>query len=346
MRESKNPALKALAILQILMVALVLVTGCAHDATTPEANIDEKPAVTATAPAERPDDTSVDEALAGPRPVEQVTPTFEPTEWDAELCPNYIRIDGPAQLPYELEPGQVVYEGLDGLGRTQGVHACVTYDMRRAGADRERADISDITPSGWRDNAECDIQMPDGTTYHGYFYNRSHLLAKSLGGDDAAYNLVTGTRTQNVGANDGNGGMGYAETIARDWLDAHHDGTLQYRVTPAYVGDELVCRSTFVDIRSSDGSIDMHIEVYNAALGYEIDYATGAWRALETTPEAEVALETAEQVDYVLNTNSHKFHDPDCDSVDDMSARNRQDFTGTRDEVIAMGYEPCKRCNP
>ena len=49
---------------------------------------------------------------------------------------------------------------------------------------------------------------------------------------------------------------------------------------------------------------------------------------------------------YVLNTNSHKFHEPSCPSVDDMKESNKQIFTGTRDEVVAMGYEPCGRCKP
>ena len=50
--------------------------------------------------------------------------------------------------------------------------------------------------------------------------------------------------------------------------------------------------------------------------------------------------------DYVLNTNSLKFHYPDCESVAKMSPKNRKDFSGTREEVIAMGYTPCKRCQP
>ena len=29
-----------------------------------------------------------------------------------------------------------------------------------------------------------------------------------------------------------------------------------------------------------------------------------------------------------------------------MSAANRQDFAGTRDELIAKGYSPCGICNP
>ena len=41
-----------------------------------------------------------------------------------------------------------------------------------------------------------------------------------------------------------------------------------------------------------------------------------------------------------------KFHLPSCTSVTRMKAANRQEFTGTRDEVIADGYEPCKNCNP
>ena len=49
---------------------------------------------------------------------------------------------------------------------------------------------------------------------------------------------------------------------------------------------------------------------------------------------------------YVLNVNSKKFHYPDCASVDKMSPKNRKDFSGSRDEIIQMGYEPCKNCNP
>ena len=35
-----------------------------------------------------------------------------------------------------------------------------------------------------------------------------------------------------------------------------------------------------------------------------------------------------------------------CSSVDRMSERNKEEFTGSRDEVISMGYEPCGNCNP
>lgn len=56
--------------------------------------------------------------------------------------------------------------------------------------------------------------------------------------------------------------------------------------------------------------------------------------------------EESEVHDYVLNTNSHKFHEPDCSSVGQMKDSNKKYFTGTREEVIEMGYDPCGNCKP
>lgn len=41
-----------------------------------------------------------------------------------------------------------------------------------------------------------------------------------------------------------------------------------------------------------------------------------------------------------------KFHSPDCSSVSKMSDKNKQTFTGTREQVIEMGYEACGVCKP
>ena len=49
---------------------------------------------------------------------------------------------------------------------------------------------------------------------------------------------------------------------------------------------------------------------------------------------------------YVLNQRTKKFHHPDCSGIRDMNPKNREDFTGTRDEVLAMGYSPCGICKP
>ena len=53
-----------------------------------------------------------------------------------------------------------------------------------------------------------------------------------------------------------------------------------------------------------------------------------------------------ESCDYVLNTNTMKFHYSWCSSARKIKESNRWFFNGSRDDVTAMGYKPCKRCNP
>lgn len=67
-------------------------------------------------------------------------------------------------------------------------------------------------------------------------------------------------------------------------------------------------------------------------------------------PTQTVAPSTAAPIaagtQYVANTNTGKFHYPSCSSVDQMKNKNRWDYTGMREDLISMGYVPCKRCNP
>lgn len=50
--------------------------------------------------------------------------------------------------------------------------------------------------------------------------------------------------------------------------------------------------------------------------------------------------------DYVLNINTDKFHLPDCDSVKQIREDNRREYFGSREELISLGFSPCKNCNP
>ena len=78
-------------------------------------------------------------------------------------------------------------------------------------------------------------------------------------------------------------------------------------------------------------SVCFNVYVYNVQPGITIDYATGeSWQ--------EGAEPQSGETTYILNTNSHKFHDPDCSSVSGMSTANRQEYTGSREDLIAQGY--------
>lgn len=79
-----------------------------------------------------------------------------------------------------------------------------------------------------------------------------------------------------------------------------------------------------------------NVYVYNNQPGVTIDYATGDnWLSGdETTSQSEETI-------YILNTNSKKFHDPDCSSAQTIKEANRQEFSGAREDLIAQGYTPC-----
>lgn len=198
------------------------------------------------------------------------------TEHDLSASPQYYRVIGKASVVSDLEPGKIRYSDLDRLGRAGRCTVNVTFALMEEGVGREREDMSALKPSGWGHNRKVDLTDSDGKTKSQYFYNRSHLIAHFLGGEERIENVVCATRFQNVGNNGGrDGGMAFCEGLARDYLASHQDGSLVYSACPVYEGDELVCRSVIVDILSADGELDLEVEVYNAANGYSIDYATG-----------------------------------------------------------------------
>ena len=228
-------------------------------------------------------DTSTSTVTPTTTPTTQTTTTTSdiPLDWDESTAPNYALVYGAAVVTHDdANPGTVYYSDLDSLGRATGAWSKITVAQRAAAKARGRETMPDIDPTGWVGNKEVYITLQDGTSYHGYFWNRSHLVADSLGGDAIEKNLVTGTRMQNVGDNSGTGGMAFCEHVAYDWLEtASDDAWLYYAATPVYEGNDLVCRAIIVDMKSSDGAIDERVIVYNTAKGYTIDYATGSWQA-------------------------------------------------------------------
>lgn len=53
----------------------------------------------------------------------------------------------------------------------------------------------------------------------------------------------------------------------------------------------------------------------------------------------------AYSVSYVINTNSGKFHRTTCRTIKNINAPHFEEVD-SREEAIAMGYEPCGVCRP
>ena len=66
----------------------------------------------------------------------------------------------------------------------------------------------------------------------------------------------------------------------------------------------------------------------------------------ETTQETTGEPTVDNGRDYILNTNTKKFHYPNCKSAAKIKESNRKEYHGTREELMAMGYDPCGNCHP
>lgn len=53
-----------------------------------------------------------------------------------------------------------------------------------------------------------------------------------------------------------------------------------------------------------------------------------------------------ENVTYVGNASTRKFHYPTCKSVASMKSKNKVPLYGSREDAIADGYQPCGSCKP
>lgn len=73
---------------------------------------------------------------------------------------------------------------------------------------------------------------------------------------------------------------------------------------------------------------------------------TESFRPEHTDPAVTQPQDTPSGVDYVLNTNSLKFHYAECEWAQKISSKNRQEYTGSREDLLDQGYSPCGSCQP
>ena len=319
-------------VIAALLIALSLcVLGCSasqFDNTASDDASYQQPAIEEDSSGAESESSEQPEEIAPPAPQENAYPDYDGSALYVRLNdgnPSFSTDDLASNAAWES------YSPLDALGRVGVASACIGQEIMPTS---ERESISDVTPSGWVQN---EYDFVDG----GYVYNRSHLIGFQLTGENAnERNLMTGTRTMNLTMLD-------FEARVADYIKTTGNHVL-YRVTPNFVGSELVARGVQMEARSiEDGGrgISLNVYVFNVEPGVAIDYATGENYADGTigSPSAPRS-ESEAAADYVLNTNSKKIHQPSCSSVSKMSAKNRKDVHDTLANLEAQGYEPCKNC--
>lgn len=341
---------KIFSLLLILVVISCLFGGCASQSNANVSIIDEPSASVSGLPSFEESEPSSAPVVSPSASAEEFSIISAITLDDVPAYNGQPFIEINDNIPFfadELADCEAVsfeqYAPLDELGRCGVAYACVGIDLMPT---QERGDISDVHPTGWE---QAQYDSVDG----GYLYNRSHLIGYQLSGeDDNERNLITGTRYMNTE------GMLPFENMVADYVKETENHVL-YRVTPVFDGGNLLASGVLMEALSLEDSGDgicFNVFVYNVQPGITIDYSTGAssedgMRPVQNSSETVTAAPdddsgSSSGSTYILNTNTKKFHYPDCSSVGQMSEKNKKEFVGSRDEVIAMGYDPCKNCNP
>ena len=337
-------------------------TGCSEGATSSSESI--RSSTVESAVESTPEPTEAPTITPTSVPTATPEPTPEPVKVILADIPAYsgepyVAING--NVPYFSDAEMTTtsfedYSPLDSLGRCGVAYSCVGTETMPT---EKRGSIGQIKPSGWH---TVKYDFVDGK----YLYNRCHLIGYQLTAENAnERNLITGTRALNID------GMLPFENMTADYIKETGNHVL-YRVTPMFDGNDLVSKGVLMEAKSVEDNGDgilFCVFAYNIQPGVTIDYATGdneadgtqggqssttiaaaatpTESAVAATPTPEPVVEQVQQgTTYILNTNTKKFHYPSCGSVKQMKESNKQSYTGSRDDVIAMGYVPCKKCNP
>jgi len=218
----------------------------------------------------------------------------------------------PSKLPDSLLPfkkeKQLVLGELDKLERSTSAH--IQLNIKDKPKAKREPKIS-VDPVGWHN-----YKMPideSGSGKEAWLMNRGHLVGYQFSGlDNELRNLTPMTALLNTGSlsdkdSSNQTAMLFYENNLADWINAHPNDWLDYKVTPIYEGDELIPRKVELQYAGikSDGTLlkisfgtkqekmdeegVTHVILENISPNAKIDYATGnaeplfAKKKLETT---------------------------------------------------------------
>lgn len=266
------------------------------------------------------------------------------------------------------------YSELDSLGRCGPAFANIGQDLMPV---EPRGEIGSVRPSGWHTiKYDCIADR--------YLYNRCHLIAFQLTGENAnEKNLITGTRYMNVEGMlpfEEEVGNYIRETgnhvlyRVTPLFEGNNLVATGVRMEAWSLEDEGsgVCFDVFIYNYQPDIVIDYATgnsheaitatptptpAVTATPMSTPVVTATPTSTPVVTATPTPAITENPTPVitgtpsaggspNYIANTNTGKFHLPGCSSVGEMAEHNKWYFYGSRDELIALGYVPCKRCHP
>lgn len=194
--------------------------------------------------------------------------------------------------------GYLNFSPLDSLGRCGPAEGCLGPETI---CSEPRGEIGMIKPSGWH------TIRYDGLVEGKYLYNRCHLIAFMLSGENAnEQNLITGTRYLNTV------GMLPFENKVNSYIKDTGNHVF-YRVTPVFLGSNLVASGVQMEAWSvEDGGkgVCFNVYCYNVQPGIVIYYPNGESSILRVAGKQPllsfaVPRPDAENPDLLYETEQH-----------------------------------------
>jgi len=218
-------------------------------------------------------------------------------------------------LPPFKKEKQLVLGELDKLERSTSAH--IQLNIKDKPKAKREPKIS-VDPVGWHN-----YKMPiddSGSGKEAWLMNRGHLVGYQFSGlDNELRNLTPMTALLNTGSlsdkdSANQTAMLFYENNLADWINAHPNDWLDYKVTPIYQGDELIPRQVELQYAGikSDGTLMKisfgtkqektdeegvtHVILENKSPNAKIDYATGNAEPLFAKKKVETTEATTEAV--------------------------------------------------
>ena len=241
------------------------------------------------------------------------------TETVAKVTTVETTTVAPAKLPDSLLPfkkeKQLVLGDLDKLERSTSAH--IQLNIKDKPKAKREPKIS-VDPVGWHN-----YKMPiddSGSGKEAWLMNRGHLVGYQFSGlDNELRNLTPMTALLNTGSlsdkdSANQTAMLFYENNLADWINAHPNDWLDYKVTPIYEGDELIPRKIELQYAGikSDGTLMKisfgtkqenvdkdgvtHVVLDNTSPNAKIDYATGNAEPLFAKKKVETTVAQTEAV--------------------------------------------------
>lgn len=93
---------------------------------------------------------------------------------------------------------------------------------------------------------------------------------------------------------------------------------------------------------------DLQGDIFAVSDGKTVTFTTSRQASQEEILQGTGGTSSSDPISatYVLNTNTMKFHYADCSSAQKISDKNKGYYTGSRTELIQLGYSPCGICKP